>query len=375
MCAKIKKKSIAVLSSHTPSLFWFRMDMMKSFIKYGYIVYAIGNEDEEKWKNEFGKEGIEYKQIYVERNGINPMHDLKTYKSIKKVLHDIQPDKIFTFQAKTVIYGGIAANVLGIDEVYPLIAGVGSIFIKNDLKHKILRKIMVLEYKVGMRKSPAVFFQNSDDEKIFRDNHIIKRQKVVAIPGSGVNLEKFTVQPMPKQFGFLCISRLIRDKGIYEYLEACKKIKMKYPNVRCLLVGPYDSNPSAIKEKELKSYLDIGIEYFGEQSDVRPYLAQCNVFVLPSYREGTPKVNLEAMASGRAVLTTDATGCKETVKNGKNGYLIPIKDVKTLVEYMEIFIDNPDKAVEMGKAGRKIVEEKFDVKIVNKIICSTMKLG
>lgn len=147
MCAKIKKKSIAVLSSHTPSLFWFRMDMMKSFIKYGYIVYAIGNEDEEKWKNEFGKEGIEYKQIYVERNGINPMHDLKTYKSIKKVLHDIQPDKIFTFQAKTVIYGGIAANVLGIDEMYPLIAGVGSIFIKNDLKHKILRKIMVLEYQ------------------------------------------------------------------------------------------------------------------------------------------------------------------------------------------------------------------------------------
>ena len=372
---KKKKKKIAVLSSHTPSLFWFRLDMMKSFINCGYEVHAIGNEEEKDWKDKFLQEGVHYHQIFVERNGTNPIRDLKTLSSIKHILKDIMPDKIFAYQAKTVIYGGIVAEQLGIREFYPLIAGVGSVFLKNDSKTKLVRAVMEKEYYISMKKSPAIFFQNHDDEKIFRENRIIDKQRIVMIPGSGVNINRFQTLPFPNTFAFLCISRLIRDKGVYEYLEASRQVKKAHPEVRFLLVGPYDSNPSAISPEELKTFLDDGsIEYFGEQEDVRPFFAQCNVFVLPSYREGTPKTNLEAMACGRPIITTDAPGCRETVVDGENGYLIPVKDINALCEKMTWFIENPDSVVCMGHKGREWAESAFNVNIVNNIICETMKL-
>lgn len=364
---------IAVLSSHTPSLFWFRMDMMKEFLSRGHQVFAIGNESEGLWKEKFADNGIIYKSIDVQRNGVNPANDLKTLGSIKKVLKEIMPEKIFTYQAKTVIYGGIAANRLGITEVYPLIAGMGSVFLKDDAKTKAIRKVLINEYRLGMKRCPVVFFQNKDDESIFRKNKIIDKQKVVRINGSGVNIERFHVTPQPERFAFLCISRLIKDKGIYEYLEASRIVKKKYPNARFLLVGPFDSNPSAITKEELQEFVDDGtIEYFGEQEDVTPYLSMSNVYVLPSYREGMPKTNLEAMACGRAVITTNVPGCKETVVEGKNGFLIPSKDVDALAEKMEYFIKHPDIAETMGLAGRKMVEDIFDVRKVNKEICDAM---
>lgn len=366
---------IAVLSSHTPSLFWFRMEMMASFIKCGCEVFALGNEDESIWAERFKKRNITYKKIEVQRNGVNPYKDLKTIASIKSVLSEIKPDKLFTYQAKTVIYGGIAANQLGITEVYPLIAGMGSLFLKDDMKTKIIRKLLIVEYRFGMRKSPVVFFQNKDDKQAFIDYHVIKKQKIVMIPGSGVNTKRFDMMPMPEKFAFLCISRLIRDKGVYEYLEASRRVKKKKPNARFLLVGPYDSNPSAIQEEELQGFIKDGsIEYFGEQTDVRPYIAQCNVFVLPSYREGTPKTNLEAMACGRAVITTDAPGCRETVIDGENGYLVPVKDIDALCEKMIHLIENKELASVMGSKGRKMTETIFDVKIVNACICEAMGL-
>lgn len=366
---------IAVLSSHTPSLYWFRMDMMRAFREKGHTVYALGNEDENKWALGFCKHGINYKQINVQRNGTNPFSDLKALRSIKKALKKIKPDKIFTYQAKTVIYGGIAAIQLGITEVYPLIAGLGSIFLNDSFKTKIIRKILMTEYKVAMKKATAVFFQNSDDEAEFKKHKAINNQNVVKLNGSGVSLEKFTVQPLPEKFGFLCISRLIRDKGVYEYLEACEIIRKKNPDIRCLLVGPYDSNPSSLKPEELQEFIDNGvIEYFGEQSDVVPYLAQCSVYVLPSYREGTPKTVLEAMACGRATITTDVPGCKETVDNLINGLLVPAKNVEKLADAMQYMIDNPKELNRMAQEGRKKAEELFDVNKVNATICETMGL-
>ena len=366
---------IAVLSSHTPSLFWFRMDMMLSFKDLGHEVVAIGNEPAEKWADKFDEQGIKYIAAEISRNGTNPLKDLKTLKSLKAILKQERPDKVFTYQAKTVIYGGIAANKIGITEVYPLIAGIGSVFLSNDIKSKIIRFILKTEYRYAMRKSPKIFFQNNDDVKVFTDNNIIKKDKTVILNGSGVNLEKFTQKPLPNGTSFLCISRLIKDKGVYEYLKAARIVKGKHPNARFLLVGPYDSNPSALKPEELQPYLDDGIiEYFGEASDVRPYLAMCNVFVLPSYREGTPKTVLEAMATGRAIITTDATGCRETVTNGENGYLVPIKDVDALSAAMIDLIENSDKISQMADKGLELVKQKFDVKIVNNTINTTMNL-
>ncbi len=370
-----EKKTVVVLSSHTKSLFWYRLDMMQEFLRRGCKVYAFANEPEEDWADKFAAYGIVYRQILVNRTGMNPLKDRKTAASIREKLAAVKPDCIFTYHAKTIIYGAAAANRLGITEVYPMIAGVGSVFLADSVKKKLIRGGVVLLYRRALKKCPAVFFQNEDDETLFRNSGILKKQRVVRVHGSGVNTVKFSVTPLPEQPAFLCVSRLIRDKGVYEYLLACRKLKARYPQARCLLVGPFDTNPSAMKPEELQPFLDDGsVEYFGEQEDVRPYLAQCSVFVLPSYREGTPKVNLEAMACGRAVLTTDAPGCRETVRDGENGFLVPVKDADAVCEKMAWFLEHPDSIGKMGSAGRRMAEEIFDVSKVNETICAAMKL-
>ena len=366
---------VAVMSSHTPSLFWFRMDMMSYFRSMGHDVIAIGDQSEDVWCDRFLKKGIRYRKAFIQRNGVNPVQDVRTLVSLRNILREERPDKIFVYQAKTVIYGTIAANCEGITEVYPLIAGVGSVFLSDSMKSQIIKLILCAEYRFSLRKCPYLFFQNQDDVKLFADSKIIKNQKIEILRGSGVNLEKFQVQKLPQHFGVLCIARLIKDKGVIEYLEACKEIKKRHPEIRCLLVGPFDTNPSAIQPDELGSYLEAGvIEYFGEQSDVRPFFAESSVFILPSYREGTPKTVLEAMASGRAVITTNAPGCRETVVNGHNGFLVPVKDIKSIVEAVEQLYADPTLLKRMGESGRQMAEEFFDVKKVNQTIAETMRL-
>lgn len=366
---------IAVISSHTPSIFWFRMDMMRSFLSLGHEVIAVGDQGEGDWASKFEDCGVRYVQVEVERTGTNPLKDLGYLVGLKKVLKEEQPDKIFTYQAKPVIYATLAANVLGITEVYPLIAGVGSVFLANSLKARIVRFILRQEYRLALGKCKSIFFQNNDDVEVFRANGILRKQDVALLRGSGVNLEHFRRMPLPKEPAFLYVGRLIRDKGVREYLLACQEIKKIYPKVRCMLVGPFDSNPTSLQKDELQQYIDRGvIEYFGEQEDVRPYLNACSVFVLPSYHEGTPKSVLEAMATGRAVLTTNAPGCRETVIHGKNGYLVCVKCVDELVQKMKDLIESPDVVDKMAAESRAMAEEIFDVRRVNQVICETMKL-
>ena len=366
---------IAVLSSFTTSLFWFRIDMMKSFLEAGCDVVAVGDAPEDEWSDRFHELGIRYRQIPVQRNGTNPISDLKTLSALYHLLKEEMPDSIFAYQAKTVIYGGIAARLLGIREFYPLIAGLGSIFLGNGLKNKIVRTILVAEYKIGLKAAPAVFFQNQDDLNVFISNHIVDAPQAVMLNGSGVNIRRFIPSDLPEQPSFLCISRLIRDKGVCEYLDAAREIRKLHPEVRCVLVGPFDTNPSAIQPKELQPYIDDGsIEYAGEQADVYPYLRDCTAYVLPSYHEGTPKTVLEAMASGRPAITTDAPGCRETVTDGVNGYLVPIKNIGAIVNAMERMIADPEKTAQMAAAARQIAEDKYDVNKINLLISKTMKI-
>lgn len=366
---------IAVLSSHTASLFWFRMDMMKDFIKKGHTVIALGSEPEDEWKEKFKEHNIDYRQLSVERNGINPLKDLKTLKYLHHFMKVEKPDKIFAYQAKTIVYGSIAAKFNSISEVYPLVAGLGSIFRGKGFKNQIVKTVMKVEYWLACKCSKKVFFQNQDDKNEFTQNGLIKSDKTVIINGSGVNLKKFKPTPFPKEPAFLFIGRLIKDKGIIEYLEACKEVKAKHPQIRCLLVGPFDSNPSSLKQEELSPYIENGIiEYFGEQKDVRPFISQCSTFLLPSYHEGTPKTVLEAMAMGRPIITSDAPGCRETVIDGLNGYLVKVKNVPDLINKMEYLIANKEMREKMGRESEKIAKNKYDVKIVNQTIMNVMGL-
>jgi glycosyltransferase involved in cell wall biosynthesis len=366
---------IIVISSHTLSLFWFRIDMMKEFIKKGYIVTAIGSDSENIWKDEFENHGIKYRYINVDRTSKNIFKDIKTFFALYNLIKEEKPDKIFMYQAKTVVYGSLAAKLNKVKGIYPLIAGLGSVFGGTGIKNKILKKIMKTGYSFACKYSKKVFFQNEDDKKEFIDSGLISNEKCIIINGSGVNLEIFKPETLPEKPSFLFIGRLIKDKGLIEYLEACKKIKKKFPYVRCLLVGPYDINDSAITKDELKPYINNNIiEYFGFQRDVKPYISQCSTFVLPSYHEGTPKTILEAMAMGRSIITTNAPGCKETVMDGLNGYLVEVKDIFGLVNKMENLILNPDINKKMGELSLKIAREKYDVNKVNQKIMQEMEV-
>ncbi|MBR3422982.1 MAG: glycosyltransferase family 4 protein, partial [Clostridia bacterium] len=341
----------------------------------GHEVVAIGNESEEAWREKFSREGIRYISAEISRNGTNPFEDIKTYRSLRSILAEEKPDRIFSFQAKTVIYGGLAAHKAGIKGYFPLLAGVGSVFLSRGVKASLIRAVVKAEYRAGLKHAEKVFFQNGDDVDLFVKSRMVKREQAFRINGSGVDLEYFAPQKIHLEPVFLFVGRLIRDKGITEYLDAAREVKKKYPSSRFLLVGPFDSNPSALKPADLQPYIDEGtVEYFGEQTDVRPYHRMSSVFVLPSYREGTPKATLEAMASARAVITTDAPGCRETVTDGDNGYLVPVRSVESLVSAMCKMIEDPDGVERMSLRGREIAEEKFDVNVVNRAIMDCMGL-
>ena len=365
---------VLLLSSHTPSYFWFRVDMMKDMLLAGWEVVAAGQMPEVEWSDKFSEIGVRYVQINVARNGLNPFGDLTTLRELKRLIQSERPDKIFAFQAKTIVYGAMAARQMGITEFYPMVGGLGSIFRGHGLKNKVLRAIMLRLYKQAFSKSRKVFFQNNDDKKVMVDAGLLPESQIVMIHGSGVNLHNFAVVDIPQSPAFLYIGRLIKDKGVCEYLESCRKIKQILGDkVRCMLVGPFDSNPSALKPQELQPLIDSGvIEYFGEQSDVRPFIAQASIYVLPSYHEGTPKTVLENMAMGRPIITTDVPGCRETVVNGSNGYLVQAKNVDALVDKMQYLAQHPDLVLKMGRKSREMAESTFDVKAVNRTILSTM---
>ncbi len=349
---------------------------MKEMQKEGCEVFAAAQMPEADWIKPFAEIGVNYRQIVVSRNGLNPFKDLATLNSIWRLLKDIKPDKIFVYQAKTVVYGSLAAACLGIKDVYSLIAGLGSIYLGHSLKNKLIRFVMSALYKQAFRHSKYVFFQNNDDKQTMLNDGLLKEGKVVMIHGSGVNIDKFVPTKLPKKPTFLYIGRLIRDKGVCEYLESCRRIKDEFgDSVRCLLVGPFDSNPSSLNPEDLQALVDRGVvEYFGEQKDVRPFINQCGIFVLPSYHEGTPKTVLEAMAMGRAIITSNAPGCRETVVDGENGLLTEIKNPKDIVEKMKDLINHPDKVAAMGEKSREMAVQIFDVKRVNDVILSTMEI-
>lgn len=368
-------KKILVLSSQAFSLYQFRMDMMKSFIGKGYQVIAAAPDYDENIKKKISEHGIMCKEFYMERTGVNPINDIKGYISLIKLLKEIKPDKIFTYQAKTVIYGALAAKNVGIKEIYALVAGLGSVFRseKNSFTSHFVKQILSLEYRVALRNSKIVFFQNHDDSKVFMNRRLVDSQKIKYLNGSGVNLQHFQKAKMPEKKIFLFVGRLIKDKGIIEYLNAARSVKAKHPGVVFNIIGYYDTNPSAVQPEYVEEFIKDGsVNYLGKKDDVYPWLKECYAFVLPSYHEGMPKSVLEAMAVGRAVITSDSPGCRETVIDGNNGYLIPVGDSKLLAERMTYLIENEEVTRQMAERSYELALQKYDVDKVDNEIMNLM---
>jgi len=367
---------IVIISHYSPSLINFRGDLIRAMVELGHKVICLGPEA--GFEQPLQELGADYRQIPLHRTGLNPLKDVKTLFSLRKVLKEIRPDIVFSYTVKPIVYGSIAAHMAGVRRMYALISGLGYVFIGQTFKQRLLTQIVAFLYRRGLKYNQVVFFQNPDDLHLFVSKSIVPiTAKPVLVNGSGVNIEKFALAP-PKlsPVTFLLIARLIKDKGILEYVESARLLKQKYPDARFQLLGPLDINPAAITQEQLERWTKEGIiEYLGKTNDVRPYIADASVFVLPSfYREGTPRSVLEAMSMGRPIITTDAPGCRETVIDGRNGFLVPVKDVDTLKSAMEKFILKPDLIVQMGKQSRIIAEEKYDVRKVNRAILQEMGL-
>lgn len=368
---------VAVITAATNTIPRFRIDMIDEFVKRGCEVIVFGDEPAEEWAEYFAEHNVHYRSFAVSRNSLNPAADVVTLKMLEALLRETRPDKVFTYQAKPNIYGSIASHRVGIETVFVMMGGLGSVFHAKDLKSRAIRFIVAKEYKFSLRYAKRVFFQNEEDADIFEDLRIVDRPKVSMVRGSGVNLDKFPERPLPKKISFLFVGRLVRGKGVFDYLEAARLVKAKHPGVCFHLVGPFDTNPTALKPEELRPYIEDGIvEYHGEQKIMQPFYERSSVFVLPSYYgEGTPKSALEAMATGRALIVADAVGCREVVHKGKNGFLVPARSPEAIASAMERFLDDENLVARMGSASRYLAEELFDVRKVNDVICDAMEIN
>ncbi len=294
-----------------------------------------------------------------------------------KIIYSEKPEKVFCYTIKPVIYGSIASSILGIKSKYSIITGIGYTLYNFTFKQKIIGIIVKLLYRFALKSNSSVFFQNPDDIKLFKDNKIIDNStKVKLINGSGVDLDYYYKStPTLAPYTFLLIARLLKEKGIIEFINAAKNIRKKYPQTIFQLIGWSDSSPSTIDLRIIKeAEIEGVIVFLGFKKDVRKYLKKTSVFVLPSYREGTPRTVLEAMSMCRPIITTDSPGCRETVEDNINGFLVPTKNSDLLEESMEKFIINPSLIKDMGLKSREIAEKKYDVKKVNKSIILEMEI-
>lgn len=369
------KKKIVFIASYPDSLILFRLHLMKEFLSNGWDVIALAPYDQNV-ENTLKQNGIKFNGISLERNGTNFIKDIIFFKNLYSFLRREKPNTIFTYTIKPVIYGSIAGKLSGVPNCFAMLTGTGYVFANLGLKNKIVGLIGRTLLKFSLKFNKKLFFQNKDNLDVFlKENIIHKNQPVAIINGSGVDIDFFTVHEFPQNFTFLMIARYLVDKGLREYADAARRIKSQYPNVRFRLAGWLDSNPNAIDQKELDEWTKTGlIENLGKLDDVRGALAEASVYVLPSYAEGTPRTVLEAMAMGRPIITTDAPGCRETVINQKNGFLVQTRSSDALYAAMEYFIKNQDCIPVMGKVSREVAETKYDVNKVNATLLSEMGL-
>jgi glycosyltransferase involved in cell wall biosynthesis len=355
------------------SLINFRGQLLKDLSNTGCSVTTLSNLPTAAQIEKLNDLGVDSKTVHFSRGKLSVYADIKVFFELVNIFRRVKPSLILAYTIKPVIWGGLASRFINVD-FYALITGLGFAFQGTTFKRKMLTKLVVFLYKIALRNSKAVIFQNSDNRDLFVENQIVDVSKTFVVNGSGVDLKFYDYKELPKgNVIFLCIARLISEKGLREYAAAAKLVKSSFPNVELLLVGPEEPSEDAIHIDEVNSWAEY-IDYRGSVSDVREYIEKSHVFVLPSYHEGIPRSTLEAMSMGRPVITTDAVGCKNTVDNNINGFKVPVGTIEELAEKMIWFIKNPDRIESMGLESRKIIRNKFDVDTVNSGMLKIMGL-
>lgn len=361
--------SIVVLGSYGPSLVNFRGPMIAAMVERGWRVTAVAPAIDEATNEALRAMGADVVSVRLARTGMNPLADLAYRAELLKLFRRLKPDALLAYTAKPVIWGTMAARAAGVPRVVVMITGLGFAFTDgagSPLKRLIARLAASFLYRRALTRADRVLFQNPDDRDLFLQKGLLEDVGRIGLTnGSGIDLDHFAPSPPPGAPVFLMVARLLGAKGVREYAAAAKTLKARWPHAAFRLAGWIDQGPDAVKQAELDDWVDGGIEFLGRLADVRPALAEASVFVLPSWREGTPRSVLEAMAVGRAIVTTDAPGCRETVTEGVNGCLVPPRNPVALEEAMERFILDPALAPRMGEASRALACRRYDVRLVN----------
>ena len=368
---------ILVIASYTPSLINFRGLLLKLFRDLGHEVLTCSPDPDDETLSNLGELGIRHIDFPLRRAGLNPLHDLRTLSSLRRIMRRERPDHVLAYTIKPVIYGCLAARKERVPHVHAMITGLGTSFQGRSPWRRALTNLVCYLYRSALKGCEKVIFQNPDDSALFVGRSLVDPTHVAIVNGSGIDLEHFAYAPLSNQPApsFLLIARLIREKGVEVFAEAARKVKACHPNAVFRIVGYFESHPTAIKEEEMTSWAEEGtLEFLGAHKDVRGPITEAAVYCLPSYREGMPRSVLEALAIGRPIITTDAPGCRETVNQGVNGFLVPVGDIDALAEAMSEFCQNPGRMKTMGAHSRAMAESRFDVHKVNECIRVAMGL-
>lgn len=372
-----KFRRLIVAGAYPGSVVDFRGDLINACVKANWKVTVMAADSADEVRKGIEALGASFQPYPVQRNGLNPRQDWRTYEFLRRYFTTAQPDVILAYTIKPIIWGGIAARGCRDTRFFALVTGLGYAFHGRSLKRRLLNRLVIGLYRFALRRAEAVIFQNSDNRDLFVDRGIVPASKCRVVNGSGINTSLFDVRPLPDgPPRFLLIARLLGEKGIREYVAAARDVKAQHSDATFELVGPADPSPDGIPLDEVQAWHDEGvIVYSGSTSDVRPFIVSAHVYVLPSYHEGMPRTVLEAMAMGRPILTTDVTGCRETVNPGVNGWLVPKTNADALAERMIWFVENREQWSLMGAESRKMAEERFDVTKVNAEMLRIMGIG
>jgi glycosyltransferase involved in cell wall biosynthesis len=340
----------------------FRQSLIRALQKAGYELVVVAPEDPVA-QARMGTLGVERIPIRIDRSGLNPWADLRLLVTYRRLLRRLRPLAYLGYTIKPNIYGSVAAASLGIPAI-PNVSGLGTAFIRRGA----LQQIVTGLYRVAFRRCPVVFFQNDEDRQLFVERGIVRDGQTRVLPGSGLDLGHFAPAPPPDgPLKFLLIGRLLRDKGVREFVDAARALRPELPGARFQLLGPVDEgNRTAIGRVQLEGWVSEGVvEYLGATDDVRPHIAAATAVVLPSYREGLPRSLLEAAAMERPLIATDVPGCRDIVDDSVNGYLCGARDSASLASAMRRMSElSAAERLAMGRAGRRKVQERFTEDLV-----------
>lgn len=355
-----KPLTIAIVLNTAWNIYNFRLGLIKHLMQAGHRVIAIAPPD--AYVEDIEAAGCRFYSLpNLQRKGTNPVYDLRLTYNLYTIYKTEQVDVVLHYTVKPVVFGTLSAKLAGVKAINTL-TGLGYAFISDGFVSKIVRSL----YRISLRFSHKVLFQNRDDRQLFLDHHLVSEKLTGIVHGSGINTAYF--KPATKDLTngatrFLFIGRLLYDKGIKEFIEAAKMILERYPKAQFHVIGELDTgNPSTIDPNELKAWREAGIiRYHGRMDDVRPHINKCDALVLPSYREGLPRVMLEGMSMAKPLIATDVPGCRETIEHGRNGFLVQVRDSVTLFEAMEkmILMGKKERA-KMGINGREMALQRFD---------------